>query len=452
MSSPVVAIVGRPNVGKSTLFNRLTGQRVAIEDSYSGITRDRLYGRVEWQGREFTIIDTGGLTFAEEGSLETRVHRQVDLALEEATLVLMVVDAASGLTALDYEIAHYLRQAQKNVLLVANKVDRQKDWEPYSLYELALGEPLAISSSHGLGTGDLLDAVVENLPAPQVADGEDEDLEGTVKVAVVGRPNVGKSSLVNRLLGEDRVIVSEEPGTTRDAIDVPVEQDGHQLVLVDTAGLRRRSRVKEDVEYYSVVRAVKAARRADVVLVVLDAAAGFSEQDQKIAGIAHEAGKGLVFLVNKWDLVSSEAKETQDFKEKVREDFSFAPYAPVLYVSALTGRGLKKIGETVAAVDAESKKRVPTPLLNELLQDALLVNPPPTKKGKKPRIFYVTQPHIQPPIFVLFANDPRLIHFSYLRYLENRLREAFGFVGVPLHIKVRQKKHPDSSKTKAVKK
>ena len=450
MSAQVVAIVGRPNVGKSTLFNRLTGQRVAIEDSHSGITRDRIYGQVEWQNREFTVIDTGGLTFDDDFSIESMVHRQVELAIEEASLVLLVVDAAEGLTVLDYDIANYLRRTGKNVLVVANKVDRKSDWDPYSLYELGLGEPIAVSSSHGMGTGDLLDHVVEELAVPER--GDEDQYEDYVKVAVVGRPNVGKSSLVNRLLGKERVIVSEEPGTTRDAIDVPVEQKGCKMLLMDTAGLRRRSKVKEDVEYYSVVRALKAARRAEVVLVMLDAVEGFTEQDQKIAGIAHEAGKGLIFVVNKWDLVSSTEKETRDFRERVREEFAFASYAPVLLISALTGRGVDKIGDLVVKVDAESKKRLPTALLNDLLQDALLVNPPPSKKGKKPRIFYVTQPHVQPPTFVFFANDPGLVHFSYVRYLENRLREAFGFEGVPLRLKVKPKKEPDTSRTRVVKK
>lgn len=450
MSAQVVAIVGRPNVGKSTLFNRLTGQRVAIEDSHSGITRDRIYGQAEWQNREFTVIDTGGLTFDDDFSIESMVHRQVELAIEEASLVLLVVDAAEGLTVLDYDIANYLRRTGKNVLVVANKVDRKSDWDPYSLYELGLGEPIAVSSSHGMGTGDLLDHVVEELAVPER--GDEDQYEDYVKVAVVGRPNVGKSSLVNRLLGKERVIVSEEPGTTRDAIDVPVEQKGCKMLLMDTAGLRRRSKVKEDVEYYSVVRALKAARRAEVVLVMLDAVEGFTEQDQKIAGIAHEAGKGLIFVVNKWDLVSSTEKETRDFRERVREEFAFASYAPVLLISALTGRGVDKIGDLVVKVDAESKKRLPTALLNDLLQDALLVNPPPSKKGKKPRIFYVTQPHVQPPTFVFFANDPGLVHFSYVRYLENRLREAFGFEGVPLRLKVKPKKEPDTSRTRVVKK
>lgn len=450
MSAQVVAIVGRPNVGKSTLFNRLTGQRVAIEDSHSGITRDRIYGQAEWQNREFTVIDTGGLTFDDDFSIESMVHRQVELAIEEASLVLLVVDAAEGLTVLDYDIANYLRRTGKNVLVVANKVDRKSDWDPYSLYELGLGEPIAVSSSHGMGTGDLLDHVVEELAVPER--GDEDQYEDYVKVAVVGRPNVGKSSLVNRLLGKERVIVSEEPGTTRDAIDVPVEQKGCKMLLMDTAGLRRRSKVKEDVEYYSVVRALKAARRAEVVLVMLDAVEGFTEQDQKIAGIAHEAGKGLIFVVNKWDLVSSTEKETRDFRERVREEFAFASYAPVLLISAFTGRGVDKIGDLVVKVDAESKKRLPTALLNDLLQDALLVNPPPSKKGKKPRIFYVTQPHVQPPTFVFFANDPGLVHFSYVRYLENRLREAFGFEGVPLRLKVKPKKEPDTSRTRVVKK
>ncbi len=438
MSLPVVAIVGRPNVGKSTLFNRFTGGRSAIEDREYGITRDRLYGEAEWRGREFTLIDTGGITFGDDCSLETQVHRQVELAVEEADLVLMVVDALEGITSLDHEIANYLRRASKKVLPVVNKTEGSRDkWETYAFYEIGLGEPFPVSATHGLGSGDLLDRVVLELPTEDAPD--DIRLQDVIKVAVVGRPNVGKSSLVNSLLGKERMIVDEQPGTTRDAIDIFLEHKEKGLMLVDTAGLRRRSRVKENVEYYSVLRAVKAARKADVVLVVLDAEAGFSEQDQKIAGIAHEAGKGLIFVLNKWDLTNPEEKGADDYRKEIRKVFAFANYAPVLFVSALKGRGVGKIAEAVQKVDEECKKRISTPLLNELLQDALLVNPPPTKKGKKASFFYVTQPHIQPPTFVFFVNDPQLIHFSYLRYLENRWREAFGFEGTPLIFKLKPK-------------
>ncbi len=437
MSVPVVAIVGRPNVGKSTLFNRLTGGRTAIEDQEYGITRDRLYGKAEWRGREFTLIDTGGITFGDSCSLETQVHRQVELAVEEADFVLMLVDALEGITPLDYEIANYLRKSRKKVLLVVNKAEGSRhEWETYAFYEIGLGEPFPVSASHGLGSGDLLDKVVWELP-PE--DAPDSCLQDVIKVAVVGRPNVGKSSLINCLLGKERVIVDEEPGTTRDAIDTFLEHEGKGLMLVDTAGLRRRSRIKENVEYYSVLRAVKAARKADVVLVVFDADAGFSEQDQRIVGIAHEAGKGLIFVLNKWDLTNPQEKGADEYRKEIRKVFAFADYAPVLFVSALKGRGVGKITEVVQKVDEESKKRISTPLLNELLQDALLVNPPPTKKGKKANLFYVTQPHIQPPTFVFFVNDPQLIHFSYLRYLENRWREAFGFEGTPLVFKLKPK-------------
>lgn len=429
-------------MGKSTLYNRLTGGgRSAIEDRQAGVTRDRLYGQANWRGRDFTVIDTGGVTFSENVPLETRIHRQVELAIAEAALVLFVVDAGEGINPLDNDVASYLRKTGKKVLLVPNKVDPgKKDWDWYPLYEFGLGEPVPVSAAHGLGTGDLLDKITEELPPEDSA--EEDRLRNAVKVAVVGRPNVGKSSLINKLLGEEeRVIVSDEPGTTRDAIDVSLQYGESSMVLVDTAGVRRRAKVKEDVEYYSVLRSIKAARRADVVLVVLDAEEGFTEQDQRIAGIAHEAGKGIVFIINKWDLAGPGAEDNAvKYREMLRREFSFAAYAPALFTSALTGRGLKKIFGIIQKVDGETKKRISTSLLNELLQDALLVNPPPAKKGQKPKFLYMTQPDIKPPTFVVFVNDAKLIHFSYLRYLENRLREAFGFEGVSLKIKLRQKR------------
>ncbi len=440
MLEPIVAIVGRPNVGKSTLFNRFTGRRTAIEDQVPGVTRDRLYGTVNWLGRSITVIDTGGVTFADGSSIETEVQRQVELAIEEASLILFVVDVVEGLTSLDHEIAAYLRKTKKKILLVANKVDHgDREWGCYPLYELGLGDPFPVSAIHGLGTGDLLEHIFDELPPEDFA--EVDKMEDLIKVAVVGRPNVGKSSLVNTLLGEERVIVTSQPGTTRDAIDVFIDHGGKSFLLVDTAGLRRPSKVREDVEYYSVLRSIKAIRRADVVLVMLDASEEFAEQDQRIAGMAHEAGKGIIFLLNKWDLVKTAEKGmAQRYIDTVQREFAFARYAPIQFTSVTTGRGVGKLFEMIVKVDDESKKRISTALLNDFLQDALLVNPPPTQKGRKARIFYITQPEIKPPTFIIFVNEARLLHYSYLRYIENRLREAFGFEGVPLRLQVKAKK------------
>ncbi len=439
MDNRIIAIVGRPNVGKSTLFNRLTGRRQAIEDHRAGVTRDRLYGTTNWRGSDLTVIDTGGITFSEMITIDKQVLRQVEIAIAESAVLVFLLDAVEGITPLDEEIAQYLRRTGKKTLLIANKMDHgKKDWEWYPFYKLGLGEPIPVSSLHGLGTGDLLDKIIENMPEESPCDQQDD----YIKVAVLGRPNVGKSSLINKLSGEkERVIVHEEPGTTRDAIDVAVEHEETKYLLVDTAGVRRRSKVKEDVEYYSVLRSLKAAKRADVVLVVLDASEGFTEQDKRIAGIAHEEGKGLIFVINKWDLVSAKDEDLSViYRKKVREAFTYAHYAPVLITSALTGRGIKKIFNTVKMVEDECRKRIGTGLLNELLRDAVLVNPPPSKKGNRAKLFYMTQPEIKPPTFVLFVNDAKIVHFSYLRYLENRLREAFSFEGVSLKIKLKQKK------------
>lgn len=440
MLEPIVAIVGRPNVGKSTLFNRFTGRRTAIEDQVPGVTRDRLYGTVNWLGRSITVIDTGGVTFADGSSIETEVHRQVELAIEEASLIVFVVDVVEGLTSLDHEIAAYLRKTKKKILVVANKVDHgNREWGCYPLYELGLGDPFPVSAIHGLGTGDLLEHIFDQLPPENFA--AVDRMEDLIKVAVVGRPNVGKSSLINILLGEERVIVTSQPGTTRDAIDVFIDHGGKSFLLVDTAGLRRPSKVKEDVEYYSVLRSIKAIRRADVVLVMLDASEEFAEQDQRIAGMAHEAGKGIIFLLNKWDLVKTAEKGmARRYIDTVQREFAFARYAPIQFTSVTTGRGIGKLFEMIVKVDDESKKRISTALLNDFLQDALLVNPPPTQKGRKARIFYITQPEIKPPTFIIFVNEARLLHYSYLRYIENRLREAFGFEGVPLRLQVKAKK------------
>jgi len=435
MSRRAVAIVGRPNVGKSTLFNRLVERRQAIEDKLSGVTRDRIYGRVEWSGREFSLIDTGGLTFSREGTLKKEVQRQVQFAIEEAAVILFAVDCREEVTPLDQEVASYLRKQGKKVILVANKVDPgNKDWSCYSFYQLGVGDPLPVSASHGLGIGELLDEILAALPQEDESYGAGE----LVKVAVVGRPNVGKSRLINTLVQKERAIVSEIPGTTRDNVDVVWDTGDSQIFLIDTAGIRKKSKVKEAVEYYSVVRSLKAVDRADVAVVVIDATRGVTEQDQKIAGYVNDAGKGLILAVNKWDLMRKDSS-VDDFRQKVTQQLSFVSYAPIIFISALTGWKIHRLKDRILKIEAESRKRITTSILNELLQDALLVNPPPSRDGRKTRFFYATQPETKPPAFVFFVNSPELVHFSYVRYLENRLREAFGFEGVPLRLKIKKK-------------
>ncbi len=434
MTEPVVAIVGRPNVGKSTLFNRLVEKRQAIVDRTSGVTRDRVYGKVEWSGREFTVIDTGGLTFSKEYTLQQQVREQVEVAVKEANLVLFVVDAVQQVTSLDSEVAAYLRRYNKKVLLVANKVDPAgREEDSYIFYQLGMGDPLPVSATHGLGIGDLLDKIIEELPP-----GKEENAHGDpVKVAVVGKPNAGKSMLINRLVEQERSIVNEVPGTTRDNVDVLLQSGDCRLLLVDTAGIRKKSKVKESVEYYSVNRSLKAIDRSDVVLLVVDGTGEITEQDKKIAGYINDSGRGIIITVNKWDLVKEKGANIDRFKSEVLQDLSFISFAPVVIISALTGWRVNRLIDRIKLVEEEHAKRISTPVLNELLQDAVLVNPPPSRKGSRARFYFVTQPDIKPPGFVFFVNDPGLVHFSYLRYLENRLREAFGFEGVPIRIKLK---------------
>lgn len=435
MSMPVVAIVGRPNVGKSTMFNRLIQRRVAIEESTPGVTRDRIYGRVDWTGREFWLIDTGGLTF-EEDTISKEIYRQVQLALAEAHVILMMVDVRTGPVALDYEVAEMLRRAQKPVLLVANKAEAGEAMAGASeFYALGLGEPHLTSGSHGLGTGDLLDEIIKNIPAGETLP-EDEDL---LRVAIVGRPNVGKSSLTNKIAGSERAIVSDIPGTTRDAVDLLVEHDKQKYLFVDTAGIRRRSKVEEAVEYYSVLRSVRAVEDADVVLMMLDAAEGVAEQDKRIAGIAHEAGRAIIIVVNKWDKVAKDDKTMDAYRDKVREQLGFLSYAPIVFISALTGQRVHRLFELINYVAEQHAMRVKTSQLNLLLEDAMAVTPPPTRKGKQLKIYYLTQIRVKPPTFAIFVNDPELAHFSYLRYLENQLREVYGFEGTPIKLLVRKR-------------
>ncbi|MCG8400464.1 MAG: ribosome biogenesis GTPase Der [Firmicutes bacterium] len=436
MAGPIVAIVGRPNVGKSTLFNRIVGGRVAIVEGLPGITRDRLYQDAEWNGRRFTLVDTGGLDYRDSGEIAAHVRDQAELAIRDADLVLFVVDARAGFTGTDEEVSRVLRRSEKPVLLVANKVENFANSDLlYDFFRLGLGEPLPVSAAEGMNTGDLLDMVVEKLPSAESAE-EEEDV---IKIAVVGRPNVGKSSLVNAILGEERVIVSNIPGTTRDAIDTRLESNGREYALIDTAGMRRRSRIEQSTEKYSVIRTLRAVDRSDVVLVLIDAVEHLTEQDKKIAGYVHEKGKGAVLAVNKWDLVEKDGKTSSRYTETLRDGLGFMQYAPVLFISALTRQRVHRVLELADYVSEQQNMRISTGDLNDLIRDAVMRSPTPTDKGRRLKIFYCTQTGVKPPTFVLFVNDPELMHFSYLRYLENRLRSAYGFEGTPLRLVMRQR-------------
>ncbi|WP_159882976.1 ribosome biogenesis GTPase Der [Paenibacillus puerhi] len=440
MARPIVAIVGRPNVGKSTIFNRIIGDKLAIVEDKPGVTRDRLYGRGEWLDREFSIIDTGGIEIEGEDQIMRSVRMQAELAIEEADVIVFMVDAKAGVTPSDSEVAEMLFRAKKPVIIAANKVDNLSRVDDiYEFYSLGFGEVVGISGSHGTGIGDLLEAVTAHFPETT----EDEYGEDVIKVALIGRPNVGKSSLVNALLGEERVIVSDVAGTTRDAIDTPFEKDGQKYVIIDTAGMRKRGKVYENTEKYSVMRAMKAIERADVVLVVFNGEEGIIEQDKHIAGYAHEAGKAAIFVVNKWDIVEKDDKTMHQFTQKIRDHFLFMTYAPVTYLSAKTKVKLHKLLPMVNHVAEQHALRVPTHVLNEIISDAVAINPPPTDKGRRMRINYATQVSVKPPTIVLFVNDPELMHFSYERYLENKIRSAFSFEGTPLRIFTRRKSEDD---------
>ena len=438
MSKPVVAIVGRPNVGKSTLFNRITGGLVAIVENMPGVTRDRLYRDAEWLGRKFALIDTGGIEFKDEGTpIPAQMRKQAEIAMEEADVIIFVVDAQLPPTQDDELIARTLRRSGKPVLLAANKVEdfSQVEGQLYDFLSLGLGEAIPISAVHGMNTGDLLDLVISNFPE----DSDEEYDPDVIRISVIGRPNVGKSSLVNTLLGKNRVIVSNIPGTTRDAIDTPFEQDGKHYVLIDTAGMRRKARIDELTEQYSVVRSLRAVDRSDVILMLIDAVDGVTEQDKKIAGYAHEAGKAIILVVNKWDLVEKDENTINKFEKDIRIELGFMQYAPTMFISALTGQRVTKIIELVDFVVEQNATRVTTATLNTLLREWLHLNPPPSDKGRRLKVRYLTQVGVKPPTFVFFVNDPELMHFSYKRYLENQMRKHFGFEGTPIRIVVRQK-------------
>jgi GTP-binding protein len=430
---PMVAVVGRPNVGKSTLINRLAGERYAIVHDMPGVTRDRLYLDSHWNGREFSVIDTGGIVPGDTDELLRSVADQAQIAIEEADAILFVVSGRDGVTPVDTEIAQSLRQTKKPVFMVINKLDNAEEaWRASEFYELGLGDPFAISALHGIGTGDLLDAVVGTFAPPSADDDPD-----VMKVAIVGRPNVGKSSICNALLGEERSIVSDVSGTTRDAIDSRMKVNGKHYVLIDTAGIRRKSKVDYGVEQFSVVRSLKAMERADVIVVVIDGTTGVTEQDQRIAGLAHDEGKAIVVVVNKWDAVPKDEHTMPSYAETVRKELHFVDYAPIVFTSAVTKKRLWNLFEVAESAAEENQRRIPTGVLNQVLNEAFALNPPPTDKGRTVRLKYVTQAGIKPPTIVLFVNNPKLMRDTYLRYLESKLRAAFGFSGTPIRMILR---------------
>lgn len=436
MANPTIAIVGRPNVGKSTLFNRIAGERISIVEDVPGVTRDRIYATGEWLGREFNIIDTGGIDLGNEPFME-QIKYQAEIAIEEADVIILVSSAREGVTDADEMVARILYKSKKPVLLAVNKVDNpEMRNDIYEFYALGLGDPYPVSSSHGIGLGDLLDEAVKQFST----DMEEED-DGTIKFSLIGRPNVGKSSLINALLGEERVIVSDVAGTTRDAIDTHfTSPDGQPFVMIDTAGMRKRGKVYESTEKYSVMRAMRAIDRSDVVLMVLNAEEGIREYDKRIAGFAHEAGKGMIIVVNKWDTLEKETNTMRDFEQKIRDEFRYLDYAPIIFVSAKTKQRLNQLPEMIEMVSMNQNLRVPSSLLNDVIMDAVSLNPTPTDKGKRLKIFYATQVAVKPPAFVIFVNEEEMMHFSYARFLENQIRKAFTFEGTPIRIMPRRRK------------
>ncbi len=438
MSKPIVAVVGRPNVGKSTLFNALAGSRISIVQDTPGVTRDRIYADVSWLNYNFTMIDTGGIEPDSGDIILSQMREQAQIAIDTADVIIFLVDVRQGMQDADSKVADMLRRSHKPVILAVNKVDNfeKMSMDVYEFYNLGMGEPFAISAASMLGLGELLDEVVKHFPDRSGMDEEDD----RPKIAVVGKPNVGKSSLVNRLTGDNRVIVSDIAGTTRDAIDTPVKYHGKEYVFIDTAGLRRKNKIKEEIERYSIIRAVTAVERADVVLLMIDGTEGVTEQDAKIAGIAHERGKGIIIMVNKWDAVEKDDKTIYRQTEKIRQILSFLSYAEIMFISAKTGQRVQNVYEMIDMVIENNSMRIATGVLNEIVAEAVAMQQPPTDKGKRLKIYYVTQVSVKPPTFVIFVNDKELAHFSYVRYLENRIRDAFGFRGTSLKFIVRERK------------
>ena len=436
MSKPIVAIVGRPNVGKSTFFNRIVGKRISIVEDTPGVTRDRIYAEAEWNSIHFALIDTGGIEPSSADVILSQMREQAQIAMDMADVILFITDGKDGLTHADREVANMLMRTGKKVILVVNKIDNPSKLPDdfYDFWELGLGEPIPISAANMLNFGDVLDEIVESFPKDAY-----EDDEETIKIAVIGKPNVGKSSLINCLLGEKRVIVSPIAGTTRDSIDTPFEKDGEKYILIDTAGIRRKSKVNEDIERYSVIRAIAAIERCDVALLVIDAAEGITEQDKKIAGVAHEAGKGIVVVVNKWDLIEKETNTMRDFKRKIEAELLFMTYAPSIFISVKDKQRVNQVIEMSKYVAEKRAMRVPTGQLNSLIADATMMKQPPSDKGRRLKIYYATQVAVKPPLFSFQINDRELMHFSYARYLENQIREAFGFEGTSIKFVFREK-------------
>ena len=438
MSKPVVAIVGRPNVGKSTLFNVLAGERISIVQDTPGVTRDRIYAEVSWLDYNFTLIDTGGIEPDSGDIILSQMREQAQIAIDTADVIIFITDVRQGLVDADQKVADMLRRSKKPIILAVNKVDDFKKYMPdvYEFYNLGIGDPVPVSAASRLGIGDLLDEVAKHFTQEMLEEAEDD----RPRIAIVGKPNVGKSSLINKLTGENRVIVSDIAGATRDAIDTDIKYNGREYVFIDTAGLRRKNKIKEELERYSIIRAVTAVERADVVIIVIDATEGVTEQDAKIAGIAHERGKGIIIAVNKWDAIEKDDKTIYKHTEKIRQILSFMPYAEILFISAKTGQRTGRIFETIDVVLENNSMRVATGVLNEIMAEAVAMQQPPTDKGKRLKLYYITQAAVKPPTFVIFVNDKNLMHFSYTRYLENKIREAFGFKGTSLKFIIRERK------------
>lgn len=441
MSKPVVAIVGRPNVGKSTLFNVLAGEMISIVKDTPGVTRDRIYADVTWLNKNFTLIDTGGIEPDSRDIILSQMREQAQIAIDTADVIIFLTDVRQGLQDSDAKVADMLRRSGKPVVLVVNKVDSFEKFmgDVYEFYNLGIGDPMPISASSRLGLGDMLDEVTKHFPEGK----EDEEEDDRPRIAIVGKPNVGKSSIVNKLLGKNRVIVSNIAGTTRDAIDTAIKHDGKEYVFIDTAGLRRKNKIKEELERYSIIRTVTAVERADVVLMVIDAVEGITEQDAKIAGIAHERGKGIIIVVNKWDAIEKHDKTMYEYEKQIRETLAYMPYAEIMYVSAETGQRLNKLYEMIDMVMENQTLRIATGVLNEIMSEAVALQQPPSDKGKRLKLYYITQVSVKPPTFVIFVNDKELMHFSYTRYLENKIREAFGFRGTSLKFFIRERKEKE---------